>query len=262
MISCRGLGVVVDGATLLHDVDLTVSSGEWVCVLGPNGAGKSTLIRALSGAAAHRGEVEVESRPVGAMRVRELARLMALVPQTPVIPPGIAVDDYLLLGRTPHLARFGTEGPADFAAVDSVIERLHLHEMRTRPLDSLSGGERQRVVLGRALVQDPSILLLDEPTSALDIGHQQEVLELVDELRVERSLTVLSTMHDLTLAGQYADRLVLLADGRVVAEGTAREVLTAEALKEHFGVRVRVVEDADGLSVLPLRLSVSGRRGA
>ena len=110
-------------------------------------------------------------------------------------------------------------------------------------------------MLGRALVQDTPVLLLDEPTSALDIGHQQDVLELVDELRLERSLTVLSTMHDLTLAGQYADRLVLLAGGRVVAEGHAAEVLDPDRLKAHFGVNVRVVHDDDGISVLPLRAS-------
>jgi len=253
VITCGGVGVVVDDTTLLADVDLHVSPGEWVCVLGPNGAGKSTLIRAISGAADHLGEVALAGRPADGLRARERARTVALVPQTPVIPAGMAVDDYLLLGRTPHLRRFRTESAEDFAAVDSVVERLHLAALRSRPIESLSGGERQRVVLGLALVQDTPLLLLDEPTSALDIGHQQEVLELVDELRVERSLTVLSTMHDLTLAGQYADRLVLLAGGRVVAEGAASEVLTAEVLKAHFGVSVRIVHDDDGLSVLPLR---------
>ena len=253
MISCRGVSVEIAGATLLREVDLDVAAGEWVCVLGPNGAGKSTLVRALSGAAHHDGLVEIVGRSSLGLRARELARLVAIVPQSPVIPAGIAVDDYLLLGRTPHVPRFGTEGRADLAAVDAVVERLHLGGLRFRPLDSLSGGERQRVVLGRALVQDTPVLVLDEPTSALDIGHQQEVLDLVDELRVERSLTVLSTMHDLTLAGQYADRLVLLAEGRVVTEGDAADVLRADTLKAHFGVNVRVLHDADGISVLPLR---------
>lgn len=253
MISCRGVSVEIDGATLLREVDLDVAAGEWVCVLGPNGAGKSTLVRALSGAAHHDGLVEIVGRSSLGLRARDLARLVAIVPQSPVIPAGIAVDDYLLLGRTPHVPRFGTEGRADLAAVDAVVERLHLGGLRFRPLDSLSGGERQRVVLGRALVQDTPVLVLDEPTSALDIGHQQEVLDLVDELRVERSLTVLSTMHDLTLAGQYADRLVLLAEGRVVTEGDAADVLRADTLKAHFGVNVRVLHDADGISVLPLR---------
>ena len=253
MISCRGVSVEIDGATLLREVDLDVAAGEWVCVLGPNGAGKSTLVRALSGAAHHDGLVEIVGRSSLGLRARDLARLVAIVPQSPVIPAGIAVDDYLLLGRTPHVPRFGTEGRADLAAVDAVVERLHLGGLRFRPLDSLSGGERQRVVLGRALVQDTPVLVLDEPTSALDVGHQQEVLDLVDELRVERSLTVLSTMHDLTLAGQYADRLVLLAEGRVVTEGDAADVLRADTLKAHFGVNVRVLHDADGISVLPLR---------
>lgn len=256
MISFRGVTVDLDGARLLHGVDLDVADGAWVCVLGPNGAGKSTLVRSLAGMVGYGGSITIEGRDTGSMRSRERARQLALVAQTPVIPAGIAVQDYLLLGRTPHLGPFATEGPADFAAVDAVVDRLDLVALRSRRLDSLSGGERQRVVLGRALVQDSSVLVLDEPTSALDIGHQQEVLELVDELRAERSLTVLSTMHDLTLAGQYADRLVLLAAGRVVAEGPAEAVLDADLLKTHFGVNVRVIHDADGISVLPLRASI------
>ena len=132
MISGRGVSVTIDGSTLLREVDLDVAAGEWVCVLGPNGAGKSTLVRALSGAVHHEGHIEIEGRDAAGLRSRERARLLALVPQSPVIPAGIAVDDYLLLGRTPHLPRFGTEGPADLAAVDAVVDRLHLHDLRFR----------------------------------------------------------------------------------------------------------------------------------
>lgn len=253
MIEVDGVSVEIDGARLLHDVHLRVDAGEWVGVLGPNGAGKSTLVRTLAGACPHTGRIRLADRDAAGFRARERALRVAVVPQTPIIPAGIAVRDYLLLGRNPHVPRFGIEGPDDHAAVDAVLDRLGLTGFRNRRLDSLSGGERQRVVLGRALAQDTSILVLDEPTSALDIGHQQEVLDLVDELRLERGLTVLSTMHDLTLAGQYADRLVMLAHGRVIADGTAREVLDPDLLRATFSVNVRVIHDVDGLSVLPIR---------
>src|SRR4030095_8383432 len=148
---------------------------------------------------------------------------------------------YVLLGRTPYIAPLGRESRSDLHAVEEVLVLLDLRQFAARRLETLSGGERQRVFLARALAQGAPILLLDEPTSALDIGHQQEVLELVDRLRTERDLTVLATMHDLSTAGQYADRLVLLAGGRVVAAGPPREVLTEANLAKHYRVRVRVI---------------------
>jgi iron complex transport system ATP-binding protein len=253
VIRCTGLTVDIGGSRLLHGVDIEVARGEWVCVLGPNGAGKSTLVRALAGLVAHRGEVALAGEDASQLRPRARAHLVALVPQSPVVPPGLAVADYVMLGRTPHIAAFGTERGEDHVAVERVMARLDLLPFRHRPLDSLSGGERQRVVLARSLVQGTPVLLLDEPTTALDIGHQQEVLDLVDDLRHERGLTVLSTMHDLTLASQYADRLALLAGGRVVAEGKAHEVLDEDLLREHYGVSVRVVRDESGLAIIPVR---------
>lgn len=252
-LRAEGLTVDLGGVRLLHEVDLAVDPGGWVCVLGPNGAGKSTLLRALAGLTPHGGRIVLAGRDAGRLRHRERARLVAMVAQTPVVPAGMTVLDYLLLGRTPHLATFVNEGIHDHEVTDEVMGRLDLHPFRERALASLSGGERQRVVLGRALVQATPILLLDEPTTALDIGHQQEVLDLVDELRHERGLAVISTMHDLTLAGQYADRLVLLADGSVRADGPAPEVLREDVLEALYGAAVRVVHDRDGIAVLPLR---------
>jgi iron complex transport system ATP-binding protein len=163
------------------------------------------------------------------------------------------VLDYVLLGRTPYIAPLGRESASDLAAVQEVLTALDLVGLRARRLDTLSGGERQRVFLARALAQGARILLLDEPTTALDIGHQQEVLELVDRLRAERGLTVLATMHDLTIAGEYADRMVLLAGGRVVAAGTAWEVLTEDLLARHYRVRVKVIDGGQGPLVVPVR---------
>jgi iron complex transport system ATP-binding protein len=166
----------------------------------------------------------------------------------------MSVIDYVLLGRTAHIPLFGVEGTADLAIARQLLDQLELSQLARRDLATLSGGELQRAILARALAQAAPLLLLDEPTTALDIGHQQEVLDLVDELRRTHGLTVVSTMHDLTLAGQYADRMLMFANGRIVAGGPAVEVLTEQNVAAHYGARVRVVHDADGhIIVLPVR---------
>jgi iron complex transport system ATP-binding protein len=252
-VTVDGVRVALGGAEVLTGVELTVASGEWVTVIGPNGAGKSTLLRAVGGRLAHRGHIKLFGTPVAALSRRARARTVAAVAQTPVVPPGMTVLDYVLLGRTPHISPLGRESAADLAVVTSVLHRLELEPFAGRMLSTLSGGERQRAFLARALAQEAPLLLLDEPTSALDIGHQQDVLELVDELRRDRSLTVLATMHDLSVAGEYADRLVLMAGGRVVAAGPPREVLTEELLAEQYHARVRVVDGEHGPIVVPIR---------
>jgi iron complex transport system ATP-binding protein len=247
------LRVTLDRARILDRVGLTVTAGEWVTVIGPNGAGKSTLLRAIGGLLPASGSVSLFGTPSAKLRRRDRARLVATVTQSPVVPPGMAVYDYVLLGRTPYIPALGRESTNDLEAVHEVLDRLDLASFATRPLATLSGGERQRVFLARALTQGATLLLLDEPTSALDIGHQQEVLELVDQLRRDHGLTVLATMHDLSMAGEYADRLVLLDGGRVVASGGPREVLTEELLASHYHARVRVVDGEHGPLVLPVR---------
>jgi iron complex transport system ATP-binding protein len=244
-----GLAVSIDGHEIVQPTDLTVEAGEWVTVIGPNGAGKTTLLRAIGGLVRHTGGLNLFGRPAAALGRRERARLLATVPQNPTVPPGMAVLDYVLLGRTPYIPPLGRESAVDLDAVEEVLARLDLVGFGARRLESLSGGERQRVFLARALAQGATLLLLDEPTTALDIGHQQDVLELVDQLRRDHGLTVLASMHDLSIAGEYADRMVLLAGGRVVASGPPRAVLTEENLSEHYRARVRVV---DGV-VIPIR---------
>ncbi len=253
MISITGLGVSLGGVEILSGVDLAVAAGEWVTVIGPNGAGKSTLLRAVGGRLAHRGSVSVNGTHVSALSRRALARTVAVVAQSPVVPPGMTVIDYVLLGRTPYISPLGRESARDLAVVDGVLERLELTAFTGRLLATLSGGERQRVFLARALAQEAPLLLLDEPTSSLDIGHQQDVLDLVDDLRRDRNLTVLATMHDLSVAGEYADRLVLMAGGRVVAAGPPAEVLTEELLSAEYHARVRVVAGDHGPIVVPVR---------
>ncbi|WP_043961372.1 MULTISPECIES: ABC transporter ATP-binding protein [Micromonospora] len=252
-VEVRGLRVSLDGAPILAGVDLTVERGEWVTVIGPNGAGKSTLLRALGGLLPAPGTIRIFGTPSEALRRRERARVVATVAQSPVVPAGMTVFDYVLLGRSPYVPPLGRESAADLAAVRDVLDRLDLSGFGRRELATLSGGERQRVFLARALAQGATLLLLDEPTSALDIGHQQEVLELVDQLRREHGLTVLATMHDLSLAGEYADRMVLLAAGRVAAAGPPRDVLTEDLLATHYRASVRVLPGEHGPLVVPVR---------
>lgn len=253
MIRCADVRVTLGDKLVLDGVSLAVPQGTWLSIVGPNGAGKSTLLRYLTGSVAGTGELWLGGSPFASLNRRDRARLIALVPQAPVIPDGISVVDYVLLGRTPHIRALGVEGPHDLAAVHDALARLDLLELAERHVSTLSGGERQRVLIARALAQGSPIVLLDEPTTALDVGHQQQVLELVDDLRRAHGLTVLTTMHDLTLAGQYADRLVLLDQGRVVVDGPADEVLTEANLASYYGAKVRIIHDGGRPVVLPVR---------
>src|SRR5690606_23984171 len=224
-VEVRGLSVRLGGRPVLTDVGLSAPSGGWLAIIGPNGAGKSTLLKAIAGLIGRTGEVRVAGTPVDRLRHRQRARLIAYAPQSPALPPDMTVYEYALLGRTPYIPYLGRESALDKEVTESVLERLGLTGFASRPLGELSGGERQRVVLARALAQQAPVLLLAEPTTALDLGHQQQVLELIDRLRVTDRLTVVTTLHDLSLAGQYADSLVLLAGGRAVAAGPPGRVL-------------------------------------
>ncbi|MDQ1676536.1 MAG: cobalamin transport system ATP-binding protein [Actinomycetota bacterium] len=252
-IEVAGLGVTLGGARVLDGVDLTLDSGSWLAVVGPNGAGKSTLLRALTGLVRHDGTVTLGGRHAGSLRPRDRARLAGYAPQAPVLPAALSVTEYVLLGRTPYRSLLSAPRAEDRTVTAGVLERLDLGPFRDRPLHTLSGGERQRAVLARALAQQPRMLFLDEPTSALDLGHAQQVLELVDRLRREDGLTVVSTLHDLTLAGQYADTLLMLAGGAVVATGSPADVLTPERLARHYGATAEVTSGPEGIRVYPVR---------
>ncbi len=228
----------------------TVRPGEWLCLIGPNGAGKSSLLRSAAGLVEHTGEVLVGDSALRVHSTRRRASLIAHIPQSPSWPEGMTVFEYVLLGRNPYVSYFGSETRDDRSKVSQVLDRLDLGSFAQRRLSTLSGGERQRVIIARALVQEAPIMLLDEPTSALDIGHQQYALELVDELRREHGITIVSAMHDLTLAGLYSDRLALLHHGHLVASGPADVVLKAETLSEFYGVRVSVHREDDGTVVV------------
>ena len=248
-VSYNGTDAVVGFNDLLH-------SGEWLCLIGPNGAGKSSVLRAAAGLVPYTGSVAINQTEIPAASARWLAQHIAYVPQSPVIPTDMSVYEYVVLGRNPYINYFSSETSHDRDVIDRVLNRLDLVQFSARKLGTLSGGEVQRLVIARALAQEAPVLLLDEPTSALDIGHQQQALELVDSLRREQGLTIISAMHDLTLAGLYADRLVLMHEGHRVAEGTAKQVLRSETLAEFYGVSARVHHEPDGtVVVIPQRSS-------
>lgn len=258
----RGVGIAYGSELVVSGLNLEIGSGEWLALIGPNGAGKTTILRAIARLVTYSGEIRIGGLAVTEMGGPELARRVALVMQQPHMPEGMSVSQYVLLGRSPHLSYFGREGRRDHQVVAGILERLALDRMAARPLDHLSGGERQRAAIARALAQQAPVLLVDEPTSSLDVGRQQEVLELIDELRAEQGLTVIAAMHDLTLAGQYADRMALLVGGGLVAVGTPAEVLTEPAIADHYRAQVRVVQmNGSGRAVIPIRAHAVRRAG-
>ncbi|HEX5114996.1 MAG TPA: ABC transporter ATP-binding protein [Pseudonocardiaceae bacterium] len=239
---------------VVSGVSVTVPAGRWLAVIGPNGAGKSTLLKAVAGLVERTGRVWLDDRDVDRLSRRERARAIGYAPQSPALPAELTVADYVLLGRTPYLRPLAGESAADVAVVDEVLARLDLTGLAGRRLHALSGGERQRAVLARTLAQRAGLLLLDEPTAGLDVGHAQATLELLDRLRTQDGTTVVSTLHDLTLAGQYADELVLVSAGRPVAAGPPGKVLTAPLLAEHYDADVEVLTTSRGqLVVAPRR---------
>jgi iron complex transport system ATP-binding protein len=238
----------------LDGVSCQVRASELVAVAGPNGSGKTTLVRALSGLVQpEAGVVRVQSRALAEWGRSELARVLAVVPQREEIVFPLRVDEAVMLGRYARLGSLAAPGAADRAAVRSALERCDADTLAARSIDALSGGEWQRVRLARALAQEPAVLVLDEPTASLDVRHEMELLELIRRL-VDQGLAGLVITHELNLAARYADRILLLSEGRVVAEGTPPEVLVESTLSRVFEWPVAVTTWCDGSpQVVPLR---------
>lgn len=230
--------VCIDGRLIADDVDITVPAGAVAAVLGPNGAGKSTLLRAIAGVTRAGGSMLLSGADLGQLPRRERARRIALVEQESPTLPGMRVDEVVELGRLPHRTLFGGDDAPGLIA--AALERAGASDLAARDVTTLSGGERQRVNLARALAQAPRLLLLDEPTNHLDVGAQLHTLALLRDLAKDGT-TVLAALHDLTLAASHADHVVVLASGRVVAAGPARNVLTATLIRDVWGVEADVL---------------------
>jgi iron complex transport system ATP-binding protein len=253
-VEINELTVRAGSKVLVDNVTICVEPGTWMTVIGRNGAGKTTLVEAVAGIRRiSSGSISVSGQPMASLNERERARLIALVPQRPSIPNGMDVKDYVALGRTAYHGLLRAPSASDRAIVDSVLERMSLAEFAHRDVATLSGGERQRMVLARALAQSTKVIVLDEPTTGLDLRHQMDLLELLKTEVAECGLTIVATLHDLTLAGQFADRLVLLDRGEVVLDGPAHEVIRSDELGRCYQMSLRVI-DIDGFEVtVPVR---------
>ncbi len=242
MLSIRGLHAGYPSRPVLRGIDLDAARGEMLAVIGPNGCGKTTLLRAVAGMLpADAGEITVAGAPVRAASAAAMARRVAAVTQSVTLPQGFTAFQVALMGRTPHLRLLQSEGRHDVEIVRAAMQRADCWQLRERPVEELSGGERQRVVIARALAQEPELLLLDEPTSHLDLQHQVDTFRLLLELCHEQHLTVVAVVHDLTLAAMFADRIALMADGRIAAYGAPSDVLQAHTVEEAYGLAVRVL---------------------
>jgi len=250
-VTARNLSVKIAGKEILHGLDVSVAPGRRTAIIGPNGAGKTTLLRALSGLNTHyTGEILLAGKELGSYSEKELARVRAILPQERGAAQGLTVEQLVSYGRFSHRGMFRARaGADDRAAVAWAMETARVDAFAGREVHTLSGGERQRVYLAMALSQRPRLLLLDEPTTYLDVAHQLRVMEIITNLNRESGITVLMVLHDMAHAMQYADDIVLMRKGTIVATGTPAGVLTEARIADVFGVHVEIFTNSLGVRV-------------
>ncbi|MFD8076235.1 ABC transporter ATP-binding protein [Streptomyces sp. NBC_00510] len=243
-LRARGLHLAYDDRLVVEDLDLVIPSGRITAIVGANACGKSTLLRALARLLAPRqGVVELDGRALRSVPTRELAQRLGILPQTPVAPEGLTVIDLVSRGRSPHQTWWRQWSKADELAVHEALAATDLTELADRAVDELSGGQRQRAWIAMAVAQGTPVLLLDEPTTYLDLAHQIDVLDLVTDLNRREHRTVVMVLHDLNQACRYADHVIAMKSGRIAAEGTPAEVITAETVEDVFDLRCQVTTD-------------------
>ena len=242
-IRARGLRAGYGEAVILDGVDVDIPAGAVTTVIGPNGCGKSTLLKSLARTLPAEGSLQVDGRDVTSVSRRELAKMIGMLPQSPVAPDGIVVADLVSRGRHPHQSWLRQWSRSDEAEVAEALSLTGISDLAERPLASLSGGQRQRVWISMVLAQQTPTLLLDEPTTYLDLSHSIDVLKLVGTLRDRLDRTVVMVLHDLNLAVRHSDHLIVMRDGVIAATGAPREVLTEELLAEVFDLDALVIED-------------------
>jgi iron complex transport system ATP-binding protein len=246
-VNVKGLHHSYGRRGVLHDIGFDIGAGEYVGIIGPNGSGKTTLLGCLTGALRYqKGEVTIGGKDVRTTSSLDIAKMVGVVPQETSVGFEFTVQEVVLMGRYPHIDRFGLERHVDFEVADEAMRSTDTYRLRERMVTTLSGGERQRVIIARALAQEPKVLLLDEPTSHLDIRHQLEILELIRDLNGKRGLTVLSVFHDLNLASRFCQRILLMHKGRIMADGPPKDVLTGENIERSFGVSARIGSTSKG----------------
>ena len=252
-LSVNGVRAGYSEKAILEHITFDANQGQMMALLGPNGSGKTTLLKTLSKALSpHAGSVLLDGAPLESLGARDVAKKMAVIPQSFETSFAFTVEEIVMMGRSPHIEKRETE--EDFAIVRRAMEATNVWHLRDTLITNISGGERQRAIIARALAQEPKVLLLDEPTSNLDITHQIEVLSTIHDLARSRNLTVIAAFHDLNLAAKYFDTLILLHGGTIRAMGAPREVLRADLIKEVYGVDVLVQRHplSDTAFVVPL----------
>ena len=243
-LAAEHVQLAYDDRVVVRDLDLQLTDGSFTAIVGPNGCGKSTLLRALGRLMRPTsGQVLLDGRSIARTPTREVAKVLGLLPQSPVAPEGLTVGDLVARGRHPHQTWLRQWSRDDEAVVAEALDWTDMADLAERPVDELSGGQRQRAWISMALAQGTDLLLLDEHTTYLDLSHQIDVLELVGRLHAERGRTVVVVLHDLNLAARYAERLVAMKDGELVASGTPAEVLTEQLLADVFDLEARILPD-------------------
>jgi len=256
-LAARGLKAGYPGRTVIEGLDLEITPGRITMIIGANACGKSTLLGVLARLRPPlAGRVELDGKDVATLSRRGFARTVGLLPQHPTAPDGLSVAELVSRGRHPHRGVFQRWSATDSERVDEAMAWTGLTELADRPVGDLSGGQRQRVWIAMALAQDPQILLLDEPTTFLDLSHQLEVLDLLRELNRTRGTTIVIVLHELNLAARYADELVVMSQGRIVAHGAPSDVLTPAVVSEAFALEALVMPDP--LTRTPLVIPVPG----
>jgi iron complex transport system ATP-binding protein len=246
MLKLEKLTVKYGDSTALHDVALTVAPGEIVALIGPNGTGKSTLIRAISGLIPiHDGTINYSEKNLLRMSPAERARILAVVPQARQLGGAFTVAQTVMMGRTAYMNWLGQPSKTDRRHVEQALINTRTDLLAERRIAELSGGEQQRVLLARAMAQNTPLLILDEPTNHLDLQHQSTILSLVRQQVSESGLAVLMALHDLNQVSQYADRVAMLVEGRLIASGTPEEVLTAERISAAYNTEIQVITHPD-----------------
>lgn len=254
-ISIHSVGVTLGTRAVVSDVSAEIAPGAFVGIIGPNGAGKSTLLRAMLGLIAPQtGEVRIDGEPIARITRPTIARKIAYLPQGQTLHWPLTVERLVALGRLPHLAPMSGIGEADRAAMEDAMRRADVLDLRDRVATELSGGERARVLLARALAVGAPALVADEPLAALDPGHQIDVMDLLRQEARDGALVV-TVLHDLTMAARYCDRLLLMDQGRLIADGPPADVLTADTLRHVYGIEAMIERDDGASVVVPLRRS-------
>jgi iron complex transport system ATP-binding protein len=244
-LATKQLTLAYDRREVIRDLDVEIPDRSFTVIIGANGCGKSTLLRALARVLKPaRGTVLLDGKAIGDYPSRQVARLVGLLPQSPITPDGITVAELVSRGRFPHQGALRRESAEDRAVIERCLAETGLTDLRERPVAELSGGQRQRAWIAMALAQDTELLLLDEPTTFLDLAHQIEVLDLCARLH-EAGRTVVAVLHDLNQAARYASHLIALRDGEVIAAGPPDRVITADLVERAFGLRARIIEDPE-----------------